>query len=265
MHAQHRLKSRIKPLVLPDRLAARRVKRGPGRGTVALLNPQHDLQREWGLAESELNGIYRRHIHAMSVVYDIGAGDGLTTLLYANLAYAPRPRLRARPAPPRPAAAQRRAQPGPGAGDQDRARALRFGGAIDPAWPVPTFVKVDVDGAELTVLDTLAPLLRHLPRWSSKLTARSSSARAFGACESSATARGSSRTRVGGRSGPNGGLSARTAGSSPRPRRPDPRRHAARTGDLTRDRDARIRTGDPRHPKAVRYQAAPRPGESEAG
>ncbi len=25
-------------------------------------------------------------------------------------------------------------------------------------------------------------------------------------------------------------------------------------------RDARIRTGDPRHPKAVRYQAAPRPG-----
>ena len=90
MVAEHRLKLLVKPLLIPDETKPRTIKRGPGRGTVALLNRRHDLQREFGLYESELNNIYRTSISSDSVVYDIGAGDGVTTLLYASLASAGR-------------------------------------------------------------------------------------------------------------------------------------------------------------------------------
>jgi FkbM family methyltransferase len=44
------------------------------------------LQRELGLYESELSRPYRRLIAPNAVVYDIGADDGFTTLIYARLA-----------------------------------------------------------------------------------------------------------------------------------------------------------------------------------
>src|SRR5262245_17841498 len=87
MPGRHRAKRMLKTLLLPDRRSPTVVRRGPGSGTVALLNPQHDLQRQWGLYEYELNRIYRGCIGFDGVVYDIGAGDGVTTLLYANLAW----------------------------------------------------------------------------------------------------------------------------------------------------------------------------------
>jgi len=162
MHAQHSLKRGLKPLVLPDRRAPRKVLGGPGRGIVALLNPQDDLQRQWGLHESELNDIYRDHISSDGVVYDIGAGDGLTTLLYANLArfgcvLAFEPDREALGLLHRNIALNPRL-----------AQAIvvvpeAFGDRLDPSWPFPTFVKVDVDGAELLVLDALAALVAHRP------------------------------------------------------------------------------------------------------
>jgi precorrin-6B methylase 2 len=163
MHAQHRLKLLIKPLLVRDETKARTIKGGPGRGTVALLNRRHDLQREFGLYESELNGIYRSCISPDSAVYDIGAGDGVTTLLYAALArgghvYA--------------------FEPDPQAVDHLRAnlelnprlreRVTVVADAFCADMPDaererPGFVKIDVDGAELEVIRAARTILGHLP------------------------------------------------------------------------------------------------------
>jgi precorrin-6B methylase 2 len=51
-----------------------------------LLDPQHDLQKLFGLYETPLNPVYEHVIRAESVVYDVGAADGDTTLMFASLA-----------------------------------------------------------------------------------------------------------------------------------------------------------------------------------
>jgi precorrin-6B methylase 2 len=163
MHAQHRLKLLIKPLLVSDETKPRRLKGGPGRGTVALLNRRHDLQREFGLYESELNRIYRSCISSDSVVYDIGAGDGVTTLLYAALAqtghvYA---------FEPDPAAVDRlhaNLALNPRLASHVTLVPDAFGAwVIDAELEEPNFLKIDVDGAEVGVLRAALPLLDHRP------------------------------------------------------------------------------------------------------
>jgi hypothetical protein len=85
MKIQHRVKSALKPLLFDDCFRVRRVKAGPGRGVVALLNRRYDLQREFGLYETELNRAYHKHVRSGVHVIDIGAADGLTSLTYARL------------------------------------------------------------------------------------------------------------------------------------------------------------------------------------
>jgi precorrin-6Y C5,15-methyltransferase (decarboxylating) len=116
------------------------------------LNRRHDLQRELGLYEFELNGVYESSISSDSVVYDIGAGDGVTTLLYASLtrtgrvyAFEPEPsavrRLRAN-LDLNPTIAARieliQAPFGPGVVTAD----------LEP----PDFLKIGIDGGELAGL-----------------------------------------------------------------------------------------------------------------
>jgi hypothetical protein len=152
MLAQHRVKLLVKPLLVPDETKPRTIKSGPGRGTIALLNRRHDLQRELGLYEFELNGVYESSISSDSVVYDIGAGDGVTTLLYASLtrtgrvyAFEPEPsavrRLRAN-LDLNPTIAARieliQAPFGPGVVTAD----------LEP----PDFLKIGIDGGELAGL-----------------------------------------------------------------------------------------------------------------
>jgi precorrin-6B methylase 2 len=162
MRAQHRLKLRLKPILLPDRTKPRRVRRGPGKGTVALLNPQRDLQRQWGLYESELNPIYRHYIGPTDVVYDIGAGDGLTTLVYAKLARRGTV-LAFEPDPAAVSLLRANVTLNPDLDSAITIVPLAFGGPLHPQWPEPTFVKVDVDGAEVGVLGALEPLLGRRP------------------------------------------------------------------------------------------------------
>lgn len=166
MSIQQRIKLVIKPLVFRGGRRPTRVQRGFGRGLVLLLDRRSDLQKEFGLYESELHAIYRRSIGEGSVVYDIGAADGDTALPFARCA----PQVRVVAFEPDPALVARfednlRLNPGTAA-----AVTLRHChvGAADSAVPVhtrsidsliagrelpaPDFVKIDVEGGEVDVL-----------------------------------------------------------------------------------------------------------------
>lgn len=146
MNVQHRVKSALKPLFFADAARPRRVKAGPGRGVVAFLNRRYDLQREFGLYESELCGVYRKHLRPGVVAVDVGAADGLTSLLYARLgatviAFEPDPTAASKFA--------RNLQLNP----LLAARITLVADYYRPgSYPAPDFVKVDVDGAEGDVL-----------------------------------------------------------------------------------------------------------------
>ena len=147
MTLQHSLRRIVKPILFDDERAVHRVKFGPGRGVRLWINRMHNLQIEFGLWETELNPTYRRYIRPNSVVYDIGAGDGFTSLVYANMgatvvAFEPDPdalalfdeNLRLNPE-----------------------LASRISVVRDIYSPAGTdaaasFIKVDVDGAEVDVL-----------------------------------------------------------------------------------------------------------------
>jgi precorrin-6B methylase 2 len=154
MRVQHALKNAVKPLLFKDAEAPRSVKSGPGRGVVVLLNRRRDLQREFGLYERELHEIYRRLVRPGTIVYDIGAADGLEALTFAALgahviAFEPSPDAIAR---------------------------LEQNLALNPEVvitvvaapyapglaPLPDFVKIDVDGAEVSVLKSLPQRPRSL-------------------------------------------------------------------------------------------------------
>jgi precorrin-6B methylase 2 len=147
MRVQHRLKSALKPLLFRDATSPRSVKTGPGRGVIALLNRRHDLQREFGLYERELHAVYRRVIRPGNVVYDIGAADGLDALTYAALGARV---IAFEPDPDAVAKLERNLLLNPGADVTVVPKAYAPGLA-----PPADVVKIDVDGAEVEVLEAL--------------------------------------------------------------------------------------------------------------
>jgi precorrin-6B methylase 2 len=163
MLAQHRVKLLVKPLLVRDETKARTIRSGPGRGTVALLNRRHDLQRELGLYETELNSIYRACISPDSVVYDIGAGDGVTTLLYASLASAGRV-YAFEPEPSAVRRLQANLALNPSLSRHVDVIAAPFASdVITRDLEPPDFMKIDADGGELAVLGAAVPLVRDFP------------------------------------------------------------------------------------------------------
>jgi hypothetical protein len=153
MKIQHRLKSALKPLLFDDCFRVRRVKAGPGRGVVALLNRRYDLQREFGLYETELNRAYYKYVRSGVCAIDIGAADGLTSLTYARLganviAFEP------------DAVAASRFTRNVELNPSLASRITLVQDYYQPgSYPQPSFVKIDVDGAEGEVLG----LMRDLP------------------------------------------------------------------------------------------------------
>jgi len=164
MLAQHRVKQVIKPLFLPDERRLREVRYGPARGVRLLLNRRTDLQREFGLYEHELSRFYRATVRPQSVVYDVGAADGGTTLMFASLAsrghvFAFEPESAAAQAFERNIAANPQLAPRitlvPTLVGRDATTLDEFADRER----APDFIKVDVDGAELDVLQTMSCLL----------------------------------------------------------------------------------------------------------
>jgi precorrin-6B methylase 2 len=168
---QARAKGAIKPMLVADEELLRTVRFGPGRGVRAYLNRRHDLQREFGLYESELSALYRRLIDPDSIVYDVGANDGLTALMFAKLAarghvYAFEPEAHSLSALERNLAANPMLAPRvtvvPAAAGHSSANTSID--AFAEREPPPMFVKIDVDGAELDVLEGMRSTLRtHFP------------------------------------------------------------------------------------------------------
>ena len=167
MAVQARAKGAVKPVLFADEHRLRTVRFGPGRGVRAHLNRRHDLQREFGFYESELSRAYRRLIAPDAIVYDIGADDGLTTLIYAQLAplghvYAFEPEAHGLAAIERnlganPALAPRvTVVPAAVGGGASSTSVDMFASNERP----PGFVKIDVDGSELEVLEGMSETLR---------------------------------------------------------------------------------------------------------
>src|SRR5262245_41114639 len=153
MALQDRVKRATKKHFFKDELVVRRIRGGPASGVNILLNRLQGLQVEFGLYESELHAIYRRVIHAGRYVWDIGAGDGYTGLLYANLG------ARVRAYEPDADAlflldANLRLNPGLAS----RISVVRTVYVHEEEEELPSFAKIDVDGAEDDVLMALPRL-----------------------------------------------------------------------------------------------------------
>lgn len=151
-------------------MVARTVRFGIGRGLVFHLNRRHELQKELGLWEVEAQAVYARCVGPGSTVYDVGAADGDSALLLARLAapgevvaFEPDAGLRARlmenarlnPTVPNPRVVPAfvGARAGNGTTTLD---AVAAAGSVPP----PKFIKIDVDGGELAVLEGARRLLR---------------------------------------------------------------------------------------------------------
>ena len=170
MNLQHRCKTVIKSVLVSDETKAIRIKAGHAKGIVMLLNRRHALQIEFGLYESELQPVYSRHINSDSIVYDVGAASGDTTLMFAKLAsrgvvYAFEPNKES------VENLRKNMQLNPGIerrvnifesfvgnnGDCVSLDHLVELGQIQ----MPTFVKIDVDGFEIEVLESATNILKN--------------------------------------------------------------------------------------------------------
>jgi SAM-dependent methyltransferase len=169
LRGQAWLKEAVKPLLFRDETVVRTVRFGAGRGLSMRLNRRHELQKELGLWEFEAQGIYRRWVSSGCTVYDVGAGDGDSALLLARLAapgkvvaFEPVSELRDRLAanaalnPDVPVPVVVPAFVGDRVADgHTTLDAVAAGRSVPP----PDFVKIDVDGAELAVLEGMWTLL----------------------------------------------------------------------------------------------------------
>ena len=65
--------------LLPNRAVPTRILRGPFRGARIVMNPRDSLRKIFGLYEYELNGWLEHALHRVTRVLDVGANDGYFT------------------------------------------------------------------------------------------------------------------------------------------------------------------------------------------
>jgi hypothetical protein len=173
MRAQHAIKDRVKPLLFRSGAQPRRIRFGPGAGAVMRFDRRIDLQREFGLYEIEARRFYRRNIERDSIVFDVGAFDGYSALVFAQLATA------GRIVSFEPDASARDRMAANLALNPELAKRVTIlplfvgNGALvhglpsarldqlveDGTVPAPKFVKIDVDGPEVQVLEGMTAIL----------------------------------------------------------------------------------------------------------
>lgn len=182
MSLQAGIKRKIKPLLFSPKAAPHSIRFGPAKGVRFVLSRMHGLQQEFGVYESELNGIFRREAPWADVIYDVGASTGYTTLLMGCLGSSAR-LVSFEPDQASLEALRRNLQLNPSIASRvevvpvavgsrtSREVGERFGqAAIDDLVegaliPPPHLVKIDVEGCELDVLTGAARTLReHRPQ-----------------------------------------------------------------------------------------------------
>lgn len=168
---QARFKQRVKSILFRGGLRPTVVRYGPSAGVVLHLDPLHHLQIEWGVYEIEVNRMYQRAVKPGIVCFDVGAAFGDSALLMSALApdglvWAFEPdaemcrRFNANMALNPSLSGRIRIMP-LFVGDVDHGKTRSLDGLIaDGAVSVPGFVKIDVDGAEHSVLRGCASMMR---------------------------------------------------------------------------------------------------------
>jgi Methyltransferase FkbM domain len=73
------VKQRIKRLLLPDRLVHARIMFGPFRGAIMIANGRNSMRKVLGLYEHELNRWLKTALPRVTRVLDVGANDGYFT------------------------------------------------------------------------------------------------------------------------------------------------------------------------------------------
>lgn len=155
----------LKSILLPQEERPIRILAGPLRGTVFFDRPRNVQQTRFGLYERETHPVIRRALRECEWVVDVGAGAGELVCAFARRG-APGPIIAAEPS----ADAVRRLRLALAANGVAGRVAIedRFiGGAPDrlplDALPLPRdrpgFIKIDVDGPEVRVLESGRDLL----------------------------------------------------------------------------------------------------------
>lgn len=155
------MKSLIKDSLLPRGRKLRRLQGGIARDQMMAIDLQSQLQRYLGLDERELMGIVSRFVASSRTLVDVGANDGFYTL-----AFLASPAERILACEPGPASEQlltNAAANGHQLSDRFQLELRLVGnqaGEVSLAellkdQPGPAFVKVDVDGGEVGVLQSL--------------------------------------------------------------------------------------------------------------
>lgn len=159
--------------LLPNHDVPMRVWRGPFRGATVVMNPQASLRKAFGLYEHELNAWLERALDRVSRVIDVGANDGYFT--FGSAAALRRRRVSGEIIAFEPQARHVTALKTAAAQHHDPRMRItieqslvgaqsRSGMTTLDALPVQdrtnTLIKVDVEGAELDVIDGAQSWLR---------------------------------------------------------------------------------------------------------
>lgn len=169
MRIEAAIKHAFKPLLFKDEARPRVIRAGVGRGLIMHLNRMNDLQKELGLWEIEAQRAYRRYVRGGSIVFDIGAGSGDSTLLLARLA-APGSVVAFEPDAGLSRLLEQNMALNPQLANIEIVRAYVgtarrhseaiAGDVLAAGRAAPDFVKIDVDGGELDVLHSMERTLR---------------------------------------------------------------------------------------------------------
>lgn len=159
--------------LLPDRDVPMRVWRGPFRGATVVMNPQASLRKAFGLYEHELNAWLEAALSRVTKVIDVGANDGYFTFGCAAalrrrgttadiIAFEPQPRhvLALRAAAARHRDPRIRITIEPSLVGAEAGAGMTTLDALSIPDRIKSLIKIDVEGAELDVIDGASSWLR---------------------------------------------------------------------------------------------------------
>jgi hypothetical protein len=168
MRLEDAAKRAIKCFLFRGGRRPRRVKHGFAANAVLLLDRRQDLQREFGIYETECQHLYRRSFANASLILDVGASDGYSALGFASLArhgrivaFEPDPAARAlfqANLALNPALASRISLVPTAVGESETSDISLDEYALERDLR-PDFIKIDVEGAELAVLSGTRSLM----------------------------------------------------------------------------------------------------------